>query len=304
MDGRGQSSPTRPRQRRSASPGMAAPWPRHSKAQYRAQHTDLRCSNRCPKHNECDERELTPWYDAKSLAHGEQRIFLNGDKFVGSLVLIPPDEPGYTNSKLARNGGSGEVVPRCRVVGNGASALSHPLTRQHSIGRSRVDRGGLEHPMRPYRPGRAVRNQVTDPRDQGVAPPSSRGLLEFRRASAHGERGWCWHGGPTRQRTRSMAQFRGALNPWARMTVNPPGEWWTPVWAARWERDGPTTKKWAHTGISFSFYFSFYFPFSLFTIQIWIWLRSSPLIKNVLIHTLVEGNYIPIHIFILSHLNL
>jgi hypothetical protein len=77
------------------------------------------------------------------------------------------------------NGGSGEVVPRCRVVSNGASAPSHPLTRQHGIGRSRVDRDGLEHPTRPYRPGRAVRNQVTDPRDQGVAPPTSRGLLEF-----------------------------------------------------------------------------------------------------------------------------
>jgi hypothetical protein len=198
------------------------------------------------------------------------------------------------------NGGSGEVVLRCMVIVNGASAPSHPLTRQHGIDRSRVDRGGLEHPTHPYRPGRAVRNQVTNPRDQGVAPPSSRGLLEFHRAGARGERGWCWHGSPTHRRTRSIAQFRGALNPWARMTVNRPGEWWTPVWAARWEQDGPRTKKWTHTGISFPFYFSFYFPFSLFTIQIWIWiwLWSSPLIKNVLIHTFVEGNYIPIHVFI------
>jgi hypothetical protein len=64
---------------------------------------------------------------------------------------------------------------------------------------------------------------------------------------------------------------------------------------------------WAGSGVSwptrpilFFFLFSFIFLLSLFTIQIWIWiwLWSSPLIKNVLIHTLVEGNYIPIHIFI------
>jgi hypothetical protein len=117
MDGRGQSSPTRPRQRRSANPSTTTPWSGHSKAQYHAQRTDPRCSNRCPKHNECDEHELTPRYDAESLGHNEWRIFLDGDKFVGSLVLIPPDEPGYTNRELARSApdqmdGSMAVVAR------------------------------------------------------------------------------------------------------------------------------------------------------------------------------------------------
>jgi hypothetical protein len=103
MDSRWQSSPTRPRQWRSASPGTAAPWLGHSKEKYHAQRTDPRCSNRCPKHNECDERELTPQYDAESLGHSERQIFLNGDNFVGSLVSIPPDESGYTNNELARS---------------------------------------------------------------------------------------------------------------------------------------------------------------------------------------------------------
>jgi hypothetical protein len=55
--------------------------------------------------------------------------------------------------------------------------------------------------------------------------------------------------------------------------------------------------------------FLFYFCFSefiflfVFRIQIWIRLWNSPLIKNVLIQILMEGKYILIYIFILSHLH-
>jgi hypothetical protein len=34
---------------------------------------------------------------------GPARIFLDGDKFVGSPLSIPPEEPGVTYNKLIRN---------------------------------------------------------------------------------------------------------------------------------------------------------------------------------------------------------
>jgi hypothetical protein len=79
-------------------------------------------------------------------------------------------------------------------------------------------------------------------------------------------------------------------------------------WAIKAGWSGP--KRWFGPMRGFHL-FLFYFPFSefiflfVFSIQIWIWIRlwNSPLIKNVLIQILMEGNYILIYIFILSHLH-